>query len=249
MKWGVFMKLAEDFKKIAREALKGKWFIAVAVGFVAVMLGGIAADGSTVKIDFDISNADLSFSFAGQTIFSTGAASDSIIAAFIAGAMAFIVIAALVLAVVYVVLGSLIGVGYAQFNLDLIDGKKASFDSLFAYFSYWKTTAVTRLLKGIYVFLWSLLLIIPGIIAAYSYEMTDYILAEDPNMSASEAIEQSKAMMDGNRWRLFCLQFSFIGWGILASLTLGIGNLWLIPYKQAATAAFYREISGAESVA
>lgn len=74
--------------------------------------------------------------------------------------------------------------------------------------------------------------------------MTDYILAENPDITASEAIERSKSMMYGNRWRLFCLQFSFIGWSILASLTFGIGNLWLTPYRQATTAAFYREISG-----
>ena len=76
--------------------------------------------------------------------------------------------------------------------------------------------------------------------------MTGYILAENPDLSASEAIEQSKSMMAGNRWRLFCLHVSFIGWDILCSLTLGIGYLWLNPYKQAATAAFYREISGTE---
>ena len=74
--------------------------------------------------------------------------------------------------------------------------------------------------------------------------MTEFILAENPDLTASDAIAQSKEIMHGNRWRLFCLHFSFIGWDILSSLTLGIGNLWLRPYKQAANAAFYREISG-----
>ena len=88
---------------------------------------------------------------------------------------------------------------------------------------------------------------IPGIIAGYSYAMTEYILAEHPELTASEAIARSKAMMSGNRWRLFCMQLSFIGWDILsAMLTFGIGGLWLTPYKQAATAAFYREITGTE---
>ena len=95
-----------------------------------------------------------------------------------------------------------------------------------------------------YVLLWSLLFIIPGIIATYSYAMTEFILAEHPELTASEAIARSKEMMSGNRWCLFCLHFSFIGWDILSSLTLGIGNLWLHPYKQAANAVFYREISG-----
>ena len=77
-----------------------------------------------------------------------------------------------------------------------------------------------------YILLWSLLLIVPGIMATYSYAMTDYILAEHPELTASEAIAQSKALMDGSRWRLFCLHLSFIGWGIVGSLCLGVGTLW-----------------------
>ena len=95
-----------------------------------------------------------------------------------------------------------------------------------------------------YILLWSLLLIVPGIMATYSYAMTDYILAEHPELTASEAIAQSKAMMDGSRWRLFCLHLSFIGWDLLCALTLGLGNLALTPYKQVAEAAFYRDLCG-----
>ena len=79
--------------------------------------------------------------------------------------------------------------------------------------------------------------------------MTSYILAENPELTASEAIERSKQMMSGNRWRLFCVQISFIGWEILSALlTFGIGSLWITPYKQAAIAAFYREVSGTERI-
>ena len=76
--------------------------------------------------------------------------------------------------------------------------------------------------------------------------MTGYILAEHPELTASEAIERSKEMMSGNRFRLLCLQLSFIGWDILCVFTFGIGNLWLTPYRQAAVASFYREVSGTE---
>lgn len=78
--------------------------------------------------------------------------------------------------------------------------------------------------------------------AIYSYAMTKYILAEHPEMTAKEAIARSKAMMTGNRRRLFCMQFSFIGWEILCILTLGIGNLVLAPYEEAATAVFYWDL-------
>ena len=117
---------------------------------------------------------------------------------------------------------------------------------LFKYFPHWANAVCTDLLKSVYILLWSLLLFIPGIIAAYSYSMTDYILAEHPEMTAGAAIKASKAMMSGNKWRLFCLHVSFIGWEFLCAFTFGIGNLWLNPYKKAATAAFYREVSGTE---
>lgn len=240
------MKYAADFRRIARDALRGKWLIAVIVGLVAVLLGGAGSSGPEFKLNIDASGANASFNVAGQTIFSTGGGVNSEIGAFLIGSAVYITIAAIVMAVVYFILGSIVEVGYARFNLDLVDRLEPSFESLFGYFSYWKTTAIARLIQGLYIFLWSLLFVIPGIIASYSYAMTGYILAERPDLTASEAIGLSKEMMSGNRWRLFCLNISFIGWDILCLFTLGIGSLWLNPYKQAATAAFYREISGTE---
>lgn len=238
------MKYAADFRQIARDALSGKWTIAVLVGLVAMLLGGADSGGPELKLNIDGSGAHANFEFAGQTIYSIGGGLNSDIGAFLVGSAIYIIIAAVVMAVVYFVLGSIISVGYARFNLDLADRGNPAFETLFGYFSYWKTAAVSKLLQSVYVLLWSLLFIIPGILAAYSYAMTEFILAENPDLTASEAIAQSKEIMHGNRWRLFCLHFSFIGWDILSSLTLGIGNLWLRPYKQAANAAFYREISG-----
>ena len=240
------MKYAADFRRIARDALRGKWLIAVIVGLVAVLLGGAGSSGPEFKLNIDASGANASFNVAGQTIFSTGGGVNSEIGAFLIGSAVYITIAAIAMAVVYFILGSIVEVGYARFNLDLVDRLEPSFESLFGYFSYWKTTAIARLIQGLYIFLWSLLFVIPGIIASYSYAMTGYILAERPDLTASEAIGRSKEMMSGNRWRLFCLNISFIGWDILCLFTLGIGSLWLNPYKQAATAAFYREISGTE---
>ena len=72
--------------------------------------------------------------------------------------------------------------------------------------------------------------------------MTPYILYENPGMKAKEAIKASKALMKGNKWRLFCLEFSFIGWSLIAAITLGVGILFLRPYIEAAGAAFYRDI-------
>ena len=142
------------------------------------------------------------------------------------------------------VIRSVVKVGYAQFNLDLVDGQDARIETLSSYFPHFSTAVAASFLTGLYTLLWSLLLVIPGIMAGYSYAMTSYILAENPGISAGEAIRRSKKMMRGNRWRLFCLQFSFIGWQILCALIpKGIGQVVLSPYTEAANAAFYRDLT------
>lgn len=109
-------------------------------------------------------------------------------------------------------------------------------------FGNWLHVVWGMILSTIYIFLWTLLLIIPGIIKSYSYALTPYILVEHPEMSANEAIEESMRLMDGHKFDLFYLQLSFIGWAILSILSLGLGVFWLIPYQMTAKAAFYRDI-------
>ena len=239
------MKLAADFRKDARDALRGKWPIAILVGLVAAILGGAGAGGPEFKFNFDTTSGfGTTFSFAGQTLYSTGYGFDPRWHGLLIGGAIYLTILVLVLAAAYYILGSFVGVGYAKYNLGLVDRTEPGFETLFAYVSHWRATAFTRLQKGLYIFLWSLLLVVPGIMKAYSYAMTDYILAEQPELPAGEVLARSKAMMDGNRWRLFCLQFSFIGWSLLCALTFGIGDLALRPYREAASAAFYRELCG-----
>lgn len=96
-------------------------------------------------------------------------------------------------------------------------------------------------LVNLFTFLWALLLIIPGIMKAFSYALTPYILLDEPELTAKQAIARSSEIMQGRRWKLFCLYFSFIGWGILCLLTFGIGFLWLVPYMNASVAAFYED--------
>lgn len=96
-------------------------------------------------------------------------------------------------------------------------------------------------LVNLFTFLWTLLLIIPGIIKAFSYALTPYIIMDEPELTAKQAIARSCEIMQGRRWKLFCLYLSFIGWGILSLLTFGIGFLWLVPYMNASIAAFYED--------
>ena len=95
----------------------------------------------------------------------------------------------------------------------------------------------------LWVFLWTLLFIIPGIIKSYSYCMSFYILADHPEITVREALNESKRMTQGHKMDLFILQLSFIGWGILATLTFGIGYFWLIPYMQVTMANTYKKLA------
>ena len=230
------MKKASDFRLSARNALSGKWWEALAAGLIASLLGAVSSSGGF----------SISLPTGGGTSEPTEPTPDVIdpeVIALIFGILGVALLIGIVVGFAFFVLGSIVSPGYAKFNLNLVDGEKAEIGTLFKYFTHWKKVVIANLLRAVFVFLWSLLFLIPGIIASYNYAMVPYILAEDPTIEPKAALEKSKTMMYGNRWRFFCLEISFIGWAFLAVLTCGIGGLWLTPYQQASFADFYREIS------
>lgn len=97
-------------------------------------------------------------------------------------------------------------------------------------------------LTWVFTFLWSLLFIIPGIVKAYAYSMAPYIKYDHPDYDWRKCLDESQRMMKGNKWQLFCLHFSFIGWYIVGALCCGIGTLWVVPYQKAAEANFYENL-------
>ena len=111
------------------------------------------------------------------------------------------------------------------------------------------TAFKAQLLVGVFTFLWSLLLVIPGIIKAYSYSQTMLIVAENKGISAREALNRSKAMMEGHKMDLFVLYLSFIGWVLLCCITFGIAYIWVGPYMQATLVNFYNDVKPAEAEA
>lgn len=245
------MKCAADFRRIARESLRGKWLMAVLAGLVAAILGAAGSNGPELNFQYDGGTAQADLEILGQNVPLLRLTDGQISGIVLAELLRYIAVAALVIAIAQFILGCIVTVGYARYNLRLVDGESPSMDTLFQYFPRWKTMVIAGLLQTLFIILWSLLFVIPGIIASYRYAMTRFILAENPELTAGEAIDRSKELMDGNKWRLFCLSLSFIGWGILCIFTLGIGNLWLTPYIQASFAAFYRDITppkGAESI-
>jgi uncharacterized membrane protein len=226
------MLFAADFRKIARDALRGKWALAVGTGFIAGLLGAGSRGGSS-NGGGDRYNQNPFWHLDRSFII--------LLAAFVTIVLLWALIAFFI--------GGAVELGYCRFNKNLINGTNPQFKDLFSRFDlFWKALGL-RLVITIFVVLWSLLLIIPGIIAAFRYSMAFYIMDDNPTMGIMEAIESSSELMKGNKARFFCLGLSFIGWMILSALTLGIGYLWAGPYMNAAFAAFYLEISGKRNTA
>lgn len=141
-------------------------------------------------------------------------------------------------------------IGVMWFFLGLIRSENPKVRSVFnTYRSFGNALKLlgASIVQGIFIFLWSLLLIIPGIIKSLSYSQLFFILKDNPDMPVLDAITESRRLMDGNKGTLFLLYLSFIGWGILSILTLGIGFIWLTPYIYAAQAAFYDELVSGSS--
>ncbi|WP_439033515.1 DUF975 family protein [Bacillus paranthracis] len=130
--------------------------------------------------------------------------------------------------------------------LHIIREKDARIGHIFRWFtegSKFIKSFLLYIVVNIYIFLWCLLFIIPGIIKSFSYAMTYFIINDHPEYSINQAITESRRMMDGHKMEYFILCLSFIGWFILSCITLGIGFLWLIPYFYTTSAAFYEEIA------
>jgi uncharacterized membrane protein len=139
--------------------------------------------------------------------------------------------------------------GLAVVFSKLIQGEKAEIANLFDGFKNFVNSFLLYILNSLFTVLWSLLFVIPGIVMSYAYSMSFYILKDNPELSANEARKQSIEMMRGNKWRLFCLDLSFIGWVLLSILTLGILMLWVSPVQQASHAAFYESLKPAPAAA
>lgn len=132
--------------------------------------------------------------------------------------------------------------GMTMLALNVVRGAEVKVETLFDGFKNFVSAFVLSLINTIFIALWSLLLIVPGIIKSLSYSMSFYILADNPDMAPNDARKESMVMMQGNKWRLFCLYFSFIGWLLLCGLTLGILTFWVTPYMESAKAEFYQSL-------
>ena len=126
--------------------------------------------------------------------------------------------------------------------LRLADGIRPEISNTFDGFSIFGKSVLLVVLIEIFVTLWSLLFIVPGIIKAYSYSLAPYILAENPEMSANDAIKESKRLMNGHKMDFFVLQLSFIPWILLVCVTFGVASIYVSPYISATYVNFYNSI-------
>jgi uncharacterized membrane protein len=146
--------------------------------------------------------------------------------------------------IIPLILAGPFALGICAIFLKIRRGGDFKVEEMFDGFKDFTRSMVAYLLIALYVFLWSLLLIVPGVIACISYSMTFFIMAEDPRIEAQEAMRKSKQMMHGHKTEYFMLMLSFIGWFLLSCLTFGLGFLLLQSYMTMACTIFYTKLKG-----
>ncbi|WP_435169063.1 DUF975 family protein [Paenibacillus glycanilyticus] len=140
-----------------------------------------------------------------------------------------------------------ISLGLISFYLGIARKEDPPVSEVFSGFAQFIKAFCLYFMIGLFTFLWTLLFVIPGIIAAFRYSQAYFILRDNPDIGVLEAINESKQIMKGNKWRYFVLQLTFIGWAILAAIPFGLGYLWLCPYISVTQAHFYDEVTGRNS--
>ncbi|HBP63135.1 MAG TPA: hypothetical protein DD730_02420 [Desulfosporosinus sp.] len=207
-----------DLKRRASEQLKGQWLQAGIVCFIAWLLTLAFTGGNAVH--------------SMQTVWQNGelmSVPNTTSSNGLGGLLSFILMGPVTL-------------GVSGYFLKLIRKEGPIIEDMFKGFRFFIKTFVLHLLITVFTILWTLLLIIPGIIASFRYSMAYYIMMDNPELSAFEALSESKRMMIGFKFQLFLLNFSFLGWFLLGVVTLGIAFLWVNPYYETAKANFYQDL-------
>ncbi len=254
---------ARQLRQSAREALHKNWALAALAALLASILGASLTASLTAACWIELNplyiferfGSPLSLEFWQTAYATTLDFAQAVVQNFdsfwsaVRPALLSALVTLLAFGATHMVVGSCIQLGLARFRLSLTDGESSSLGMLFCPFRdlFFKALWL-RILRILRIFLWSILCIVPGIIASYRYAMSGYVMAENPHMSAGDALRESARIMDGNKWRLFCLRLSFIGYRLLSIVTLGIANIWIDPYVGQAEAQFYHQVSGRAAV-
>ena len=214
------MKTNKEYKNAALAALKGNWapFVVAVIIMMAFMYVIMGPYLFVYQVSLGMNQIVISPAFALAAV------------------------ALYILGMPLLTMPLTLGFDYASNRL-LVEGDNRAVGNLFRdSFGRWGRKVWGMFLMNFFISLWSLLLIIPGFIKFYAYALTPYILIDNPEISANQAINLSQKMMKGHKFDLFFLHFSFIGWFFLSIFTFGIGLLWLLPYMMTAQAAFYQDV-------
>ncbi len=233
----------EELKGRAKDCLRKYYWMAFLVSLVASLLGeglsGGAGAGGRFNVNFRNDRAPQVQESAGDL---AGSINPGMAMAVVAIVLVVIVIVFLFGVLWSTFMGNVVEVGCCRYFMESrASGQSAGLGRLFWCFERGKYLNVVKVmfLKNLFIFLWTLVLIVPGIIKSYEYAMVPYILSENPNMDYRDALDLSRRMMDGEKFSFFVLQISFIGWELLGALLCGIGIFFVLPYENATFAEFY----------
>ena len=233
----------QELKEKAKSNLKRYYWLAFAVCLVAGILSGSTGSpgggrGTSEKYSDMIGNNSF---YPGNDISRIGDEAGQWIIRFLPFIIGFALLAMIIGVVFAIFVSGPVGAGKVYFFMNSRENQPR-FTNMFANFRQgrYMNTVTVMFFRGLYTFLWSLLFIIPGIIKSYEYFMVPYIMAENPDIDKSRAFELSKYMTDGDKFNIFVLQLSFLGWYLLGAL-LVIGGFFVNPYVEATMAELYAE--------
>ena len=223
-------------KAQAKDALRRNYWKSVLAGLLLMVLTG---GGATPTVNVTVSSGRVEASAKWLDHIDL-----NVLAILAVTMLGFLILAVIVVLLLRVLLLNPLMVGVRRFTL-VNAQQSATLDELGSGFSTnYKSNVKTMFLADLYVLLWSLLLFIPGIVAAYRYRMVPYLLAEHPELGTKEVLQRSKDLMMGQKWNAFVLDLSFIGWNILAGLTFGlVGIFFVAPYRMQTDANLYLVLS------
>ncbi|WP_349948208.1 DUF975 family protein [Lacrimispora sp. BS-2] len=212
--------LKMDAKDAMREALVSPYMVTIILGVIMVVLSVVQGFLNIWQEMIDNAGA---YGDAGQ------------VGTFAASSIVFFII--------NILISTIIQFGYQSYCLKVANRDNTmSYGDLFSTVRYFFKALGLLLMVSLLTFLWALLLIIPGIIAAYRYSQAIFIMVEDPSKGIMQCIRESKEMMAGNKWEYFVLELSFILWQLLGLVTCGLAYIYVYPYMKVTFANYYNEV-------
>lgn len=224
-----------ELKSRGKQAFRANYWQSVAVSFVMAIFAGGTASAASNRVQSTTSEV---------TVEGAGVSPEQ--AAFLAAVVLGVIFTVgIVGSIVHALLANPIEVGGRRFFEKNANDPTTQFNTMFEGFQDYGRVLVTMLIRDVFILLWTLLLIIPGAMKAYSYRLVPYLVKDRPELSPMEVLAESQALMRGNRWQAFVMDLSFIGWLLLGVATLNLGNIfWTNPYMNATDAALYQELTG-----